>query len=76
MTDAIELKLELDITKICRICLLQSKKFLNIYSNCIVDGYILSIPDMLKSCLDLEVCLISLRCFFIFYLFKQNLLNF
>lgn len=48
---------ELDINpkKVCRLCLSQSPNLLNIYSNTIVDGYIITIPQMLTYTVDISV---------------------
>ena len=49
---------ELDINpkKVCRLCLSQPPNLLNIFSNSIVDGYIISVPDMLAFTVDITVC--------------------
>ena len=49
--------LDIDPNKICRICLCQSEKLQNIFTNLIVDGYIIALPKILKQCIDLEVCI-------------------
>lgn len=48
---------ELDINpkKVCRLCLSQPSNLLNIFSNSIVDGYIISVPDMLAFTVDITV---------------------
>lgn len=48
---------ELDINpkKVCRLCLSQTSNLQNIFSNSIVDGYIISVPDMLSFTVDIIV---------------------
>lgn len=48
---------ELDINPktVCRLCLSQPADLLNIYSSTIVDGYILSIPQILQYTVDIAV---------------------
>lgn len=48
---------ELDINpkKVCRLCLSQPATLTNIYSQTIVDGYILSIPQILQFTVDISV---------------------
>lgn len=48
-------KLELDVTKTCRICLFQKEILTNIYSACIVEGSILALPKIIYECLDIEL---------------------
>lgn len=54
---------ELDINpkKVCRLCLSQPQTNLqNIFSSSIVDGYIISIPDMLEFTVDITVSVFEL----------------
>lgn len=55
--DEIDVNYELDINpnEVCRLCLSQTSNLLNIYSNSIVDGYIISYPDMLTFTVDITV---------------------
>lgn len=48
---------ELDINPndVCRLCLAQPVELFNIYSNSIVDGYIISVPEMLQYTVDIAV---------------------
>lgn len=48
---------ELDINpkKVCRLCLSQPQHLQNIFSSSIVDGYIISVPDMLAFTVDITV---------------------
>lgn len=56
---------EFDINpkKVCRLCLSQSIPLVNIYSNSIVDGYIISVPDMLAFTVDIAVNIYNLIFF-------------
>lgn len=52
------LKLEIDPHAVCRICLsqkTQTNSLLNYFSNIVVEGYIIAVPDMVIKCLDIEV---------------------
>lgn len=55
--DLVESNYELDINpkKVCRLCLSQSPNLQNIFSNSIVDGYIISVPEMLVYTVDITV---------------------
>lgn len=55
--EVIEGNYELDINpkKVCRLCLSQPSNLQNIFSNSIVDGYIISVPDMLSFTVDITV---------------------
>lgn len=55
--DLVEANYELDINpkKVCRLCLSQSPNLQNIFSNSIVDGYIISVPEMLVYTVDITV---------------------
>lgn len=55
--DATDTGYELDINPktVCRLCLSQTNKLQNIFSNSIVDGYILSMPDILSYAIDINV---------------------
>lgn len=55
--ELVEGKYELDINpkKVCRLCLSQPSNLQNIFSNSIVDGYIISVPDMLAFTVDITV---------------------
>lgn len=48
-------ELDIDPKKVCRICLSQSNRLQNIFSNSIVDGYILSIPEIIAYAIDIDV---------------------
>lgn len=54
---------ELDINpkKVCRLCLSQPTNLQNIFSNSIVDGYIISVPDMLAFTVDISVSEFSIE---------------
>lgn len=47
--------LDIDAENVCRICLSQPQNLQNIFTNTIVDGYIIPIPEMVKYCLDIKV---------------------
>lgn len=52
------LKLDIDPHAVCRICLTQksaTNNLFNYFSNTVVEGYIISVPDMVMKCLDIEV---------------------
>ncbi len=52
------LKLDIDPHTVCRICLSQqspTNNLMNFFSNTVVEGYIISVPDMVTKCLDIEV---------------------
>lgn len=55
--EMVDTNYELDINpnEVCRLCLAQPAELFNIYSNSIVDGYIISVPDMLKYTVDIAV---------------------
>lgn len=59
--EVIDANYELDINpkEVCRLCLSQPTKLLDIFSNSIVDGYIISVPDMLEYTVDIKVSLFS-----------------
>lgn len=50
-----EYELDIDPKSVCRLCLSQPTELLNIYSNTIVDGYILSLPQILLYTVDVMV---------------------
>lgn len=67
------LKLDIDPHTVCRICLSQkslTNNLINFFSNVVVEGYIISVPDMVMKCLDIEVNRIIFR--FKFSLKKRN----
>lgn len=47
--------LDIDPKKVCRICLSQSDGLQNLFFNSIVDGYILSIPEIVEYAIDIDV---------------------
>lgn len=63
--DLVESNYELDINpkKVCRLCLSQSSNLQNIFSNSIVDGYIISVPEMLVYTVDITVIIIIMDLF-------------
>ncbi|XP_055326680.1 zinc finger protein 25-like [Sitodiplosis mosellana] len=75
---------ELDINpkKVCRLCLSQPPNLLNVFSNSIVDGYIISVPDMLAFTVDItvtaddklpnKICSECKKQIISFYTFKQK----
>ncbi|XP_031629669.1 zinc finger protein 502-like [Contarinia nasturtii] len=75
---------EFDINpkKVCRLCLSQPPNLQNIFSNSIVDGYIISIPDMLAFTVDItvatddklpsKICIDCKKQIVTFYTFKQK----
>lgn len=71
--DLVESNYELDINpkKVCRLCLSQSPNLQNIFSNSIVDGYIISVPEMLVYTVDITVIIIAIS-FFIFSIPRSN----
>lgn len=53
-----EYDLDMDVENMCRICLSQtdtSERLFNIFSSAIVDGFLVSIPDVLQFSVDLKV---------------------
>lgn len=48
-------ELDIDPKKVCRICLSPSGTLLNIFSNSIVDGYVVSLPDIVQYTLEISV---------------------
>lgn len=55
--DSNDIKYELDINpkEVCRLCLESSNNFSNIFSNSIVDGYIISMPEIMQYTLEIKV---------------------
>lgn len=53
--------LDLDVGSMCRVCSLQKEKLYNLFSNCLVEGIILPLPAMIRSCLELEVFYFKLK---------------
>lgn len=52
--------LDIDPKKVCRICLSQSDNLQNLFFNSIVDGYILSIPEIVEYAIDIFVSAVDL----------------
>lgn len=50
-------ELDIDPATVCRICLSQSGPLLNLFSNSIVDGYVVRLPQVLSYTLDITVSL-------------------
>lgn len=50
-----EYELDIDPNSVCRLCLSQPAELLNIYSNTIVDGSIMSLPQILLYTVDVMV---------------------
>lgn len=67
---------ELDINpkKVCRLCLSQPVNLQNIFSNSIVDGCIISVPDMLAFTVDITVNQIIIFKFFLHLICSIHLL--
>lgn len=58
VSNKMNLKLDIDPHAVCRICLSQkslTNNLFNYFSNTVVEGYIISVPDMVMKCLDIEV---------------------
>lgn len=55
MESAESYELDINPKKVCRLCLSQPSTLVNIYSTSIVDGYIISVPDMLAFTVDITV---------------------
>lgn len=55
--EVVNINYELDINpeKVCRLCLSQPPDLRNIFSNSIVDGYIISVPEILEFTVDIKV---------------------
>ncbi|XP_058458496.1 zinc finger protein 28-like isoform X2 [Malaya genurostris] len=77
--------LDMDLDKMCRICLSQTDangQLFNIFSNAIVDGFLVRIPDVIFFCVDIQVndaegmprkiCQICKGQLLSFYIFKQR----
>lgn len=47
--------LDLDLDNICRVCLTQNEKLVNLFTKQIVDGYIRTMPVIVQYCLDIIV---------------------
>lgn len=64
--EVVDINYELDINpkKVCRLCLSQPPTLQNIFSNSIVDGYIISVPDMLAFTVDITVSIYFMDRFF------------
>lgn len=58
-------ELDIDPKSVCRICLSQTGQLQNIFSNSIVDGYILSVPDIIAFTLEITVSILwNAKCIF------------
>ncbi|KAG4076345.1 hypothetical protein HA402_005788 [Bradysia odoriphaga] len=79
------LKLDIDPHSVCRICLSQkslTNNLINFFSNVVVEGYIISVADMVMKCLDIEsdandglpdkICDVCKREITNFHLFKEK----
>lgn len=58
-------KLDIDPHDICRICMSKTNNLLNFFSNIVVDGYVIAVPDMVMKCLDIEVRRFLIRISFV-----------
>lgn len=53
-----EYALDMDVHHTCRICLSQpdqEQRLFSLFSSAIVDGFLVSIPEAISFCVDLEV---------------------
>lgn len=50
-----DFELDLDPNGVCRICMSETNKLLNLNSHSVVDGYVTSVPEMVRCCLDIKV---------------------
>ncbi|XP_055534362.1 zinc finger protein 596-like isoform X2 [Wyeomyia smithii] len=75
--------LEMDLNTVCRICVSQSReRVYNIFSSAIVDGFLVTIPEIILYCVDLKIvqndgipckiCHICRETLLSFYIFKQR----
>lgn len=62
--DVFELDRDIDPQKICRLCLSQTNTMYNVFAKSIVDGYMISLPNIFAYTLDINVSIIFLCVYF------------